>query len=49
MHAVAQTSCGCDSACTVHGHAHGKASSVAVSDSEQRGFWGALGCSCWAF
>jgi len=49
MHAVAQASCGCDSACTVHGHAHGKALNTAVADDAQRGFWGALGCSCWAF
>jgi len=49
MHAIAQASCGCDSACTVHGHAHGRASSSAVADDAQRGFWGALGCSCWAF
>jgi predicted amidohydrolase YtcJ len=40
--------CGCDRACNVHGHAHAGAwaSNVPVADT---GFWGALGCSCWAF
>jgi predicted amidohydrolase YtcJ len=39
--------CGCSSACSVHGHAHAWGSQVAVSD--DKAFWGALGCSCWAF
>jgi len=39
--------CGCSSACSVHGHAHAWGSHVAVSD--DKAFWGALGCSCWAF
>ena len=39
--------CACATACGVHGHAHAWDASVPVSD--QRGFWGALGCSCWAF
>jgi predicted amidohydrolase YtcJ len=38
--------CGCDRACTVHGHAHGWAAKVPVAD--DKAFWGALGCSCWA-
>jgi predicted amidohydrolase YtcJ len=38
--------CGCDRACTVHGHAHAWAGTVPVAD--DRAFWGALGCSCWA-
>jgi hypothetical protein len=38
----------CDAACGVHGHAHAWARRAApVSD--ERGFWGTLGCSCWAF
>ncbi|HTC07515.1 MAG TPA: amidohydrolase [Acetobacteraceae bacterium] len=38
----------CDTACGVHGHAHAWARRAApVSD--ESGFWGALGCSCWAF
>jgi predicted amidohydrolase YtcJ len=40
---------GCVSLCGVHGHGHMWAwhSNVPVSDSN--GFWGALGCSCFAF
>jgi predicted amidohydrolase YtcJ len=38
--------CGCDAACGVHGHGH--AWGVAAP-TEDRSFWGALGCSCWAF
>jgi predicted amidohydrolase YtcJ len=49
QHALAQTSCGCASSCTVHGHAHARAHSDAVAGDQQQGFWGALGCSCWAF
>ncbi len=39
--------CGCGSACGVHGHAHAQSwtSNVPVADNS---FWGALGCSCWA-
>ena len=48
MHAVAASNCGCAKACTVHGHAHGRAHAAAVDDSAQGGFWGALGCACWA-
>jgi predicted amidohydrolase YtcJ len=39
--------CGCDRACTIHGHAHAWAAAVPVAD--DKAFWGALGCSCWAF
>ncbi|WP_273453206.1 amidohydrolase [Nevskia ramosa] len=46
-HAMAQASCACASSCNVHGHAHGRAVTSATDD--QNGFWGALGCSCWAF
>jgi predicted amidohydrolase YtcJ len=49
QHAFAAAACGCAASCGVHGHAHGKAHSAAVDDSSQSGFWGALGCSCWAF
>jgi len=37
--------CGCGTACGVHGHRHAWASDVPTDD---RSFWGALGCSCWA-
>ena len=39
----------CDSACGVHGHAHAWGRPQAAPVSDERGFWGALGCSCWAF
>ena len=35
--------------CSLHGQAHGRAYNPAVADSQQGSFWGALGCSCWAF
>ncbi|MGD1326051.1 amidohydrolase [Pandoraea pnomenusa] len=41
--------CGCASSCGVHGHAHAKAWGANVPASDESGFWGALGCSCWAF
>jgi predicted amidohydrolase YtcJ len=40
--------CGCGSACTVHGHGHGRIAEAPVRAEDLRGFWGALGCSCWA-
>ena len=39
------TACGCSTACAVHGHTHAWGLSV---PSDDRSFWGALGCSCWA-
>ena len=47
-HQAAQSHCGCASRCAVHGHAHGRAYQDTVAANDQRGFWGALGCSCWA-
>jgi hypothetical protein len=35
------------SACRVHGHDHGRAGDAPADD--LRSFWGALGCSCFAF
>jgi hypothetical protein len=43
------SACGCASACGVHGHAHAPAWSSNLPVSDPRSFWGALGCSCWAF
>ncbi len=40
--------CGCGTACTIHGHEHARAWTGAVPASDATGFWGALGCSCWA-
>ena len=39
----------CDSACGVHGHAHARAWAASTPAGGDKGFWGALGCSCWAF
>jgi predicted amidohydrolase YtcJ len=43
----ALAACGCRKACAVHGHAH--AWTLGGAPSDDRAFWGALGCSCWAF
>ena len=45
---VAAASCGCAMACGVHGHAHARAWTANAPTSDLHGFWGALGCSCWA-
>jgi hypothetical protein len=42
-------SCGCASACRIHGHAHANAWAGDVPIADDKSFWGALGCSCWAF
>ncbi|GGC93279.1 amidohydrolase [Undibacterium terreum] len=39
----------CIGSCGVHGHSHDKARRSSVPVSEFAGFWGALGCSCFAF
>lgn len=41
-------SCGCASNCGVHGHDHAGAWTSKLPISDLRGFFGALGCSCWA-
>jgi len=41
--------CGCASACRVHGHDHGRAWTGAAPAGDLKSFWGALGCSCFAF
>ena len=46
---VLAASCGCASACGVHGHAHASAWSAKLPVADEKSFWGALGCSCWAF
>ena len=47
--ATLASSCGCASSCGVHGHAHGRAWAAPVPVKDDKSFWGALGCSCWAF
>ncbi|EEG09837.1 amidohydrolase [Pseudogulbenkiania ferrooxidans] len=39
----------CHGACGVHGHAHDRARKSNVPVSDFAGFWGAFGCSCFAF
>ncbi|MEP9378333.1 amidohydrolase [Aquabacter sp. CN5-332] len=41
--------CGCASSCSVHGHAHAQALAASTPAADDRSFWGAFGCSCWAF
>lgn len=43
------SACGCSSACAIHGHAHGIAWATPLPVSDSQSFWGALGCSCFAF
>jgi hypothetical protein len=40
--------CGCSSACGVHGHDHARALGARSPAADDRTFWGAFGCSCWA-
>ena len=47
--AFATMPCGCGSACAVHGHAHARPTTAELPVSDATAFWGALGCSCWAF
>lgn len=42
------SACGCATSCGVHGHDHASAWSSKVPASDLGGFWGALGCACWA-
>jgi hypothetical protein len=48
--AAGQRDCGngCASDCGVHGHAHRIAWTAPIPADDRRGFWGALGCSCFA-
>jgi hypothetical protein len=43
------SACGCTKLCNVHGHAHAGAWANELPVSDAGAFWGALGCSCWAF
>jgi len=42
-------SCSCANSCDIHGHDHATAWSARLPIADLRGFWGALGCSCFAF
>jgi predicted amidohydrolase YtcJ len=39
----------CTNACAVHGHSHVWSRRPAAPVADERSFWGALGCACWAF
>lgn len=41
------SACGCGHECSVHGHRHLGAWGSEVSSADPKGFFGALGCSCW--
>lgn len=42
------STCGCASSCNVHGHDHAGAWTSALPVADLKGFFGALGCACWA-
>ncbi|KQP37979.1 amidohydrolase [Pseudorhodoferax sp. Leaf274] len=44
----AAAACACANDCNVHGHQHATAWSSRLPISDLKGFWGALGCACWA-
>jgi hypothetical protein len=44
-----RAACDCEHGCNVHGHDHGTAWAGAAPAHDLKGFWGALGCSCFAF
>ena len=44
----AAAACACDVRCGVHGHDHATAWSRQLPITDLKGFWGALGCACWA-
>ncbi len=48
LRAQAIASCGCASACGLHGHDHARAWASRNPVSDLKSFFGALGCSCWA-
>ncbi len=41
-------SCGCASACNIHGHNHAIAWSGKLPIADLKAFWGVFGCACWA-
>jgi hypothetical protein len=49
VHASEPVACGCANACTIHGREHATVWSSDVPIADVKSFWGALGCSCWAF
>ncbi|MBY5461460.1 amidohydrolase family protein, partial [Rhizobium leguminosarum] len=45
---TAISTCGCASSCNVHGHDHAGAWTSKLPIADLKGFFGALGCACWA-
>lgn len=45
---MAVGNCGCASSCSVHGHDHAAAWTSHLPVGDLKGFFGALGCACWA-
>jgi len=45
---AAVAACGCAHECAIHGHDHATAWSSRLPIADLKGFWGALGCACWA-
>ncbi|WP_439655520.1 amidohydrolase [Shinella lacus] len=45
---TAISTCGCASSCGVHGHDHAGAWTSKLPIGDLKGFFGALGCACWA-
>lgn len=41
--------CACSNSCDMHGHSHSWMMDVPIKDKDKKSFWGALGCSCFAF
>ena len=46
--AALAAACGCSAGCGVHGHDHARALGQPSPAADDRTFWGAFGCSCWA-
>jgi predicted amidohydrolase YtcJ len=46
--AALAAACACATACQVHGHGHAQAWGSSAPVDDKAGFWGALGCACWA-
>lgn len=41
--------CACTNSCGMHGHSHAWMMDIPINDQDKKSFWGALGCSCFAF
>ena len=48
VHQQVASACGCANRCAIHDHSHATAWTSKLPISDLKGFWGALGCACWA-